>query len=73
MGGIAAALLFLAISLLSPAGGSTPDETQLRSVFGSLAVGINGYIGSAMTVVALALIIAVTARMTVRRTLTELD
>ena len=34
---------------------------------------MNAYVGAAITVLALAVIIAVTARMTVRRTLRELD
>ena len=38
-----------------------------------MAVGWNGYLGAVITVLALAIIIAVTARLTVRRTLAELD
>jgi cell division transport system permease protein len=53
--------------------GPTPEEAQLRSLVGGLSVGLNGYVGSAITVLALALIIAATARLTVRRTLRELD
>ena len=34
---------------------------------------MNGYVGAVITVLALAVIIAATARMTVRRTLRELD
>ena len=73
MGGVGAAVLFLAMNLLARVEGPAPEEAHLRSLFGGLAVGATGYIGSAITVIALALIIALTARLTVRRTLTELD
>jgi cell division transport system permease protein len=73
IGGAAAAALFLLASLFARLEGPTPEEAQLRSLFGGLSVGIAGYVGAAITVVALALIIAGTARLTVRRTLTELD
>jgi cell division transport system permease protein len=73
IGGAIAGLLFLAIGLVGQLEGPTPEEAQLRSLFGGVSVGLNGYVGSAVTVFALALIIAATARMTVRRTLRELD
>ena len=73
IGGAAAAAMFLIIALFGRLEGSTPEEAQLRSLFGGLSVGLNGYIGAALTVIALAVIIAMTARFTVRRTLTELD
>jgi cell division transport system permease protein len=73
IGGSAAAAMFLIIGFFGRLEGSTPEEAQLRSLFGGLSVGLNGYIGAALTVIALAVIIAMTARFTVRRTLTELD
>lgn len=71
-GGIAVAL-FLGLTFLGRLEGATPEEAQLRSLFGGVAVGVNGYVGAAVTVLALAVIIAVTARVTVRRTLKEID
>ena len=71
-GGIAMAL-FLLVGFLGRLEGPTPEEAQLRSLFGGVSVGLNGYIGSAITVLTLAVIIAITARMTVRRTLRDLD
>ncbi len=71
-GGIAVAL-FLGLTFLGRLEGATPQEAQLRSLFGGVAVGVNGYVGAAVTVLALAVIIAVTARVTVRRTLREID
>lgn len=73
IGGGAAALIFAATSLIGRLDGPTPEEAQLRSIFGGLTVGPNGYVGAAITVLALALIIALTARLTVRRTLKEVD
>jgi cell division transport system permease protein len=73
IGGAAAVALFVLISLFARVEGPTPEEAQIRSLFGGLSVGLAGYIGSAITVLALGVIIAITARLTVRRTLTELD
>jgi cell division transport system permease protein len=65
--------LFLAAGFFGRLEGSTPEEAQLRSLFGGLSVGLNAYLGAALTVLALAIIIAITARLTVRRVLSELD
>jgi cell division transport system permease protein len=73
IGGAIAAGLFLAVSFLGKLEGPTPEEAQLRSLFGGISIGWNGYVGAVITVLALAVIIATTARMTVRRTLRELD
>jgi cell division transport system permease protein len=73
LGGAAAILLFVVFTVFGRLEGATPEEAQIRSLFGGMAVGWNGYIGAAITVLALAVIIAITARLTVRRTLTELD
>ena len=73
IGGEAAVALLLLGAFFPSAEGPTPEEAQLRSLFGGLAIGPAAYIGSAVTVLALAVIIAITARLTVRRTLTELD
>jgi cell division transport system permease protein len=73
IGGALAAGLFMLVSLFGRLEGATPEEAQLRSLFGGLSVGVNGYVGAIVTVLSLAVIIATTARMTVRRTLRELD
>jgi cell division transport system permease protein len=73
IGGALAVALFLLVSFLGELEGPTPEEAQLRSLFGGVSVGLNGYVGSAITVLALAVIIAITARLTVRRTLRELE
>ncbi len=73
IGGAIAVGFFLAVGFLGRLEGPTPEEAQLRSLFGGVSVGVNAYVGALITVLALAVIIAVTARMTVRRTLRELD
>jgi cell division transport system permease protein len=73
IGGVLAVIIFLVAGFLGRLEGPTPEEAQIRSLFGGMAVGLNGYVGSAITVFALAIIIAGTARLTVRRTLRELD
>ncbi len=73
IGGGLAIGLFLLVSFLGRLEGPTPEEAQLRSLFGGVSVGANGYVGAIFAVLALAIIIAVTARLTVRRTLRELD
>jgi cell division transport system permease protein len=72
IGGVAALALFLVISLLSGPYGATPEEVQLRSLFGGFTVGAPAYIGAGATIVLIAVLIAATARLTVRRTLTDL-
>jgi cell division transport system permease protein len=73
IGGGVAVLLFIAFTIFGRLEGASPEEAQLRSLFGGAAVGWNAYVGALITVLALAVIIAITARITVRRTLTELD
>lgn len=73
IGGAIAALIFLSVGLIGRLEGPTPEEAQLRSLFGGLSVGVNGYVGAVLTVIALAVIIAGTARMTVRRTLRDIE
>jgi cell division transport system permease protein len=73
IGGAIAVALFLLLSFLGRLEGPTPEEAQLRSLFGGVSVGLNAYVGAVITVLAMAIIIAVTARMTVRRTLRDLD
>lgn len=73
IGGAVAVGLFLMVSFLGRLEGPTPEEAQLRSLFGGVSVGLNAYVGAVITVLAMAIIIAVTARMTVRRTLREIE
>ena len=73
IGGLFAIVLFALVGLVARWQGSSPDEAQLRSLFGGMVVGLPGYLGAALAVLALAVIIAATAGLTVRRTLKDLD
>jgi cell division transport system permease protein len=68
-----AVAIFLGLRLFTGLEGPTPEEAQLRSLFGGVEIGAMGYLGALLTVIVLAIIIAATARLTVRRTLTDLD
>ena len=73
IGGVAAlAFLFLA-NLIMGAQGPTPEEAQIRSLFGAFSLGIPGSLAAFATVIATGLLIAVTARITVYATLRKID
>ena len=73
IGGVAAlAFLFLA-NLVMGAQGPTPEEAQIRSLFGTFSLGIPGSLAAFATIIATGLLIAVTARITVYATLRKID
>jgi cell division transport system permease protein len=73
IGGLSAIILFALVGVFSRLQGPTPEEAQLRSLIGGVTIGLPGYVGTVLTIVLIAVIIAATARLTVRRTLRELD
>ena len=73
IGGLAAMILFALIGFFGRLQGPTPEEAQLRSLIGGGTIGLPGYLGILATIVLIAVIIAATARLTVRRTLRALD
>ena len=73
IGGLAAMILFALIGVFTGLQGPTPEEAQLRSLIGGVTIGWPGYLGTVATIVLIAMIIAATARLTVRRTLREID
>ncbi len=73
IGGLAAMILFALLGFFGRLQGPTPEEAQLRSLIGGGTIGLPGYLGTLATIVLIAVIIAATARLTVRRTLRELD
>ena len=73
IGGLTAMGLFALISAFGRLQGPTPEEAQLRSLIGGVSIGMPGYVGTVLTIVLIAVIIAATARLTVRRTLRDLD
>ncbi len=73
IGGLTAMGLFALFGFFSRLQGPTPEEAQLRSLVGGVTIGWPGYLGIAATIMLIAIIIAATARATVRRTLREID
>jgi len=73
LGGAVALALVLALQMLPGLEGSSPEEAQLRSLFGGVGIGLPGYAAMVATVVVIAVIIAATARATVRQTLRSLE
>jgi len=73
IGGLAAILFLFAASFIAGARGPTPEEAQIRSLFGGFALDWSGAIAALLTVLAAGLLIAVTARLTVYATLRKID
>lgn len=73
IGGGAAMLLFALAGLFGNLGRGTAGGDQLAALFGSFAIGIEGYIAVAVPVVLIAVVTAVTSRRTVNRTLKAVE
>ena len=73
IGGAAATIFLFTASLISGAQGPTPEEAQIRSLFGNFAIDWSGMVAALLTVIATGLLIAVTARLTVYATLRKID
>lgn len=72
-GGVAAAALFLALGVWQDRSLATPQGDQAAALFGSFSLGLPGYLGIFATVIVIALLTTVTARLTVIRTIYEID
>ncbi len=72
-GGLASALAFLAASYWQSARLATPESDQTNALFGSFTIGWTGYAGIFCIVLVIALLTTVTARLTVTRTIHEID
>jgi len=73
VGGAAALLLFGLARLVGGRLSGTPGVDQLGSMFGSFALGVNGYAAVLGQVMLIALVTALTSRLTVRHTLKALE
>jgi cell division transport system permease protein len=73
IGGLAAMATFLLTGLFGSLTAAGPEAAQLRALFGGFALGPPAYLGAVATVVIIAVLIAATARITVRRTLTGIE
>jgi len=73
IGGLAATIFLFTASLIAGTQGPTPEEAQIRSLFGGFALDWSGLFAALLTVIATGLLIAVTARLTVYATLRKID
>lgn len=72
-GSLLAALVFAALGFLQSRTLATPQSDQAAALFGTFAVGYGGYLGIFATMLIIALLTTVTARITVMRTIHEID
>lgn len=72
-GGAAALLVFLLVSWWTTSNIATPEGDQAAALFGSFAIGRDGYIGIALTIIVVSILTMVTSRLTVIRQLKEMD
>jgi cell division transport system permease protein len=73
IGGAAALAVFGLAHLMSGWFKGTPGGEQIGSLFGTFSIGINGYAAVLGQVVLIALVTALTSRLTVRHTLKSLE
>jgi cell division transport system permease protein len=72
-GSAAAALFFMLASSWQSRSLATPQSDQATALFGTFSVGWLGYLGIAMTMILIAALTTLTARLTVMRTIYEID
>lgn len=72
-GGLAAALTFALTSIWASISIATPQTDQATALFGAFSMGAGGYIGAIAIVVITAMLTALTTRITVIRTIMEID
>lgn len=72
-GSLAAASVFAGLSVWQSRSLGTPQSDQATALFGTFSVGYGGYIGIFATMLIIALLTTVTARLTVMRTIYEID
>lgn len=72
-GGLAAASLFALASIWQDNTLATPQTDQATAMFGRFEIGFSGYLGIFATMIVIALLTTVTARLTVMRAIYEID
>ncbi|TCL72676.1 cell division transport system permease protein [Rhizobium sp. BK251] len=72
-GSALAALFFALAGLLQSRTLATPETDQATALFGTFSVGVLGYLGILATMIVIALLTTLTARLTVMRTIYEID
>jgi cell division transport system permease protein len=73
LGGAAALAVFTLAHLIGAWFTGTPGEEQIGALFGTFAIGISGYVAVVVQVMFIALVTALTSRLTVHRTLKGLE
>jgi cell division transport system permease protein len=73
VGSALAALFFLTAGVLQSRTLATPQTDQATALFGTFSVGALGYLGIFATMIIIALLTTFTARLTVMRTIYEID
>ncbi len=72
-GGLLAATFFALASFWQSRSLATPESDQATALFGTFTIGWGGYIGIFATMIVIALLTTITARLTVMRTIYEID
>lgn len=72
-GGLAAALTFAFAGIWASNSLATPESDQANALFGGFAMGAGGYVGALAIVVIVAVLTAMTTRITVLHTILEID
>jgi cell division transport system permease protein len=72
-GGACAFLVFLAVGQWTRANQATPEADQISALFGSFAISVWGYAGTAVLVVSIGVLTALTSRITVTSQLAAID
>lgn len=72
-GGVLAASLFALASFWQSRSLATPESDQATALFGTFTIGWTGYLGIFATMIVIALLTTITARITVMRTIYEID
>ncbi len=66
-------LVFLIVSWWTSRNLATPEGDQAAALFGSFAIGREGYIGIAATIIIVSILTMLTSRLTVIRQLKDMD
>ncbi len=72
-GSLLAAMVFAGLSFWQSRSLATPESDQATALFGTFSVGYGGYLGIFATMLIIALLTTVTARLTVMKTIHEID
>ncbi len=72
-GGILAASVFALAGFWQSRSLATPESDQATALFGTFTIGWGGYLGIFATMIVIALLTTITARLTVMRTIYEID